>query len=120
MVGPNDRVLVTLGSMTEASSLGAMDRAPTLNGKADGGAWMLWEKIAAGRPEFGDPHVFYGHVDKSKWVSFTATLHEPAILEIVRDLTGNVPGEGGLVTFAHSSWLRVDRHPAPAAFHRPA
>src|SRR5271166_1805515 len=49
-VGANDYVLVTLGSMTEASSLGAMDVAPVLHGKADGGAWTLWEKIARGRP----------------------------------------------------------------------
>ena len=54
-----DSVIVTLGSMTEASSLGSMDSAPVLNGKADGGAWTLWEKIAAGRPEFGRPSVFH-------------------------------------------------------------
>ncbi len=104
MVGPNDCVLVTLGSMTEASSLGAMDRAPALKGKTDGGAWTLWERIAAGRPEFGDPSVFDSHIDELKWVSFTTTLHEPALLDIVRDLTGNVPGEGGLVTLVDSSW----------------
>ncbi len=104
-VGASDYVLVTLGSMTEASSLGAMDAAPVLNGKADGGAWTLWEKIAAGRPEFGRPAVFADHIDQSKWVSFTTTLHDPTFLRIVRDLTGNVPGEGGLITFPQSSWL---------------
>src|SRR5947209_11211848 len=57
-VGLSDYVLVTLGSMTEASSLGTMDTAPVLNGKKDGGAWVLWEKIAAGRPEFGRPSAF--------------------------------------------------------------
>src|ERR1019366_2080871 len=40
-VGAHDYVLVTLGSMTKACSLGAMDTAPVLNGKEDGGAWML-------------------------------------------------------------------------------
>ena len=54
-VGADDLVIVTLGSMTEASSLGSMDSAPLLKGKADGGAWALWRKIAAGRPEFGRP-----------------------------------------------------------------
>ena len=54
-----DNVIVTLGSMTEASSLGSMDSAPVLNGKSDGGAWTLWEKIAAGRPEFGHPVHFH-------------------------------------------------------------
>jgi oleate hydratase len=105
VVDARDFVLVTLGSMTETSSLGTMDTAPVLNGKTDGGAWTFWEKIAAGRPEFGRPSIFADHIDESKWVSFTATLRDPTFLRIVRDLTGNVPGEGGLITFPESSWL---------------
>jgi len=104
-VGPEDLVIVTLGSMTEASSLGSMDSAPVLNGKTDGGAWTLWENIAVGRPEFGRPSTFADHIDESKWISFTTTQHDPAFFRIVRDATGNVPGEGGLVTFMDSSWL---------------
>ena len=105
MVRPIDRVLVTLGSMTEGSSLGSMDTPPVVKGKADGGAWALWEGIASGRPEFGNPGVFANDVDQSKWVSFTTTLSDPTLLRIVRDRTGNVPGEGGLITFPQSSWL---------------
>jgi oleate hydratase len=105
VVRPIDRVLVTLGSMTEASSLGAMDLAPAVRGKSDGGAWTLWETLAEGRPEFGHPGVFADNIDQSKWVSFTVTMSDPALLRIVRDLTGNVPGEGGLITFVKSGWL---------------
>jgi oleate hydratase len=104
-VEAGDVVLVTLGSMTEASTLGGMDAAPELRGKADGGAWTLWEKIADGRPDFGRPSAFDGHVEQSKWVSFTTTLHDPAFLRIIRDVSGNVPGEGGLITFPDSNWL---------------
>lgn len=104
-IGAHDLVIVTLGSMTEGSSLGSMDAAPVLKSKADGGAWALWERIAAGRPEFGRPSVFADHIDESKWVSFTTTLHDRTFFRLVRDLTGNVPGEGGLVTFADSRWL---------------
>ena len=104
-VSPDDCVLVTLGSMTEASSLGTMNSAPTLKNKADGGAWTLWEKIAAGRPLFGRPSAFADHVDESKWLSFTTTLRDPAFLRLLLDMTGNVPGEGGLITFPDSSWL---------------
>jgi oleate hydratase len=104
-VAEEDLVLVTLGSMTEASGIGAMDRAPPLLGKATGGAWALWETLAAGRPEFGNPSVFANHIDESKWISFTTTLRDPAFLPRVGDLTGNVPGEGGLITFPESSWL---------------
>jgi oleate hydratase len=65
----------------------------------------LWEKIAAGRPALGNPAAFADHVDQSKWVSFTATMKNPALFTLVRDFTGNVPGEGGLITFTDSSWL---------------
>ncbi len=105
MVNNSDYVIVTLGSMTEASSLGSMDSPPVLNGKADGGAWTLWEKIAAGRPEFGRPCAFTDRVEQSKWISFTATLRDPSFFRLVRDFTSNIPGEGGLVTFADSAWL---------------
>jgi oleate hydratase len=105
VVSPRDYVLVTLGSMTEASSLGTMEAAPAMGAKSDGGAWTLWKTIAAGRPEFGRPAVFADHIEQSKWVSFTTTLHNPAFLRVVRDLTGNVPGEGGLISFPNSAWL---------------
>jgi oleate hydratase len=105
VVGPEDLVIVTLGSMTEASSLGGMDKAPVLLGKQDGGAWILWNKLAAGRPQFGHPGNFADHIDESKWLSFTTTFHDPAFLDLVRDFTGNVPGEGGLITFPRSHWL---------------
>lgn len=104
-VRPEDRVLVTLGSMTEASSLGTMAAAPVLNWRKDGPSWALWRKIAAERPELGRPFVFANHVDQSKWMSFTTTLHDPALLRMVEAATGNLPGEGGLITFPDSNWL---------------
>jgi len=104
-VAADDYVLVTLGSMTEGSSFGSMHTAPERLGKRDGGAWTLWETIAQGRPDFGNPSVFADHVDQSKWTSFTVTLSDPELLNFVRDATGNMPGEGGLITFPHSSWL---------------
>ena len=104
-VAANDVVMVTLGSMTEGSTLGSMDSAPVLRDSTAGGAWTLWQKLAAGRPAFGHPEIFASHVDQSKWVSFTTTLHDPALLDLIRDATGNVPGEGGLITFPKSAWL---------------
>jgi oleate hydratase len=104
-VAEKDLVIVTLGSMTESSSLGSMDSAPVLKGKADGGSWALWEKIAAREPDCGHPATFTDHIEESKWVSFTTTLHTPTFFNQIRDLTGNAPGEGGLLTFPESSWL---------------
>ena len=104
-VTEDDKVIVTLGSMTEGSSLGSMDSAAALLGKTDGGSWTLWEKIAAGQKQFGHPSNFADHVEQSKWMSFTTTLRDPTFFELIRNLTGNVPGEGGLITFPESSWL---------------
>jgi oleate hydratase len=104
-VGPDDLVIATLGSMTEGAAIGGMDTAPALNDKHAGGAWTLWETIAGGRPELGRPAAFTDHIDESKWVSFTATLKTTALFDLVRNFTGNVPGEGGLITFVDSSWL---------------
>jgi oleate hydratase len=101
----NDKVIVTLGSMVEGSSLGSMDSPPVLKGKSGAGAWKLWENIATGNPQFGCPGTFADHIQQSKWISFTTTLHDPTFFRLVRDRTGNVPGEGGLITFPESSWL---------------
>ena len=104
-MNPEDKVLVTLGSMTEGSSLGSMDRPAPLRGQRDGGSWALWEAIAAFQPHFGRPNNFTGRIAESKWMSFTTTLHDPTFFDRIRDLTGNVPGEGGLITFPESRWL---------------
>jgi oleate hydratase len=100
-----DFVIVTLGSMTEASSLGTMDHAPELKGKPETGAWALWDKIASREPECGTPNNFTDHIGESKWVSFTTTLRSSTFFDRIRDITGNAPGEGGLITFPESSWL---------------
>ncbi|MFM0420100.1 oleate hydratase [Paraburkholderia aromaticivorans] len=104
-VAVQDKVIVTLGSMTASSSLGGTDRAAVLNHDDSSGAWALWKTIAAGRAEFGHPSVFADHIDESTWLSFTATLHDRTLFRLIRDLSGNVPGEGGLITFPHSNWL---------------
>ncbi|MFC4161650.1 oleate hydratase [Chitinimonas lacunae] len=105
VLGPNDYAIVTLGSMTDASTSGGHDHPAPLLGKEQGSAWPLWEKLATGRPELGRPAAFADHIEQSKWLSFTVTLRDPALFAHVRDFTGNVPGEGGLITFADSNWL---------------
>ncbi len=104
-VGERDLVIVTLGSMVEGSSLGAMDSAPVTKAISGRDGWRLWENIAVGNHQFGCPDNFTEHVQQSKWVSFTTTLHDPMFFRLVASLTGNVPGEGGLITFPESRWL---------------
>ncbi|MFN7191675.1 MAG: oleate hydratase, partial [Rhodospirillales bacterium] len=104
-IGADDRVVVTLGSMTDDALLGTTDLAPVQTGGEGGGAWALWRRIAAGRSNFGRPEIFDANTAESAWVSFTATMRNFDLLDRIRTLTGNVPGEGGLVTFPDSNWL---------------
>src|SRR5512135_3002859 len=104
-VAHDDLVLVTIGSMTAASSLGSMTSAPELKTKDTGGEWALWETISKRNPEFGNPAPFNSDIDGSKWLSFTTTLRDPTFFELMEGFTGNKAGTGGLVTLTDSNWL---------------
>jgi oleate hydratase len=91
--------------MTDASSLGSMTSAPRKLTKADSGGWTLWEKLAEGRPQFGNPAAFNSCIAQSCWESFTVTLKNPAFFDQMIQFSGNQPGTGGLVTFKDSNWL---------------
>ena len=105
VVNSGDVVLVTIGSMTAASSPGSMTAAPTLDSKYKGGSWMLWETLAKDRPDFGRPSVFDDHVEESLWESFTVTFRDPTFRALLEEFTGNKHGTGALVTFKDSNWL---------------
>ena len=104
-VGPTDLVILQNGSMTDASSLGSMTRAPDKKGKADSTSWALWEKLAQGRPDFGNPAPFNSCIAQSAWQSFTVTLKTPAFFDAMQTFSDNEAGTGGLVTFKDSNWL---------------
>ena len=104
-VNDDDLVFVQNASMTDASSLGSMTRAPEKLTKADSGGWTLWEKLAQGRPEFGNPAAFNNSIAQSCWESFTVTLKDSAFFDQMREFSGNESGTGGLVTFKDSNWL---------------
>jgi oleate hydratase len=104
-LAPGDLVFVQNGSMTDASSLGSMQEPPPKLAKAGTGAWALWEKLAAGRPAFGDPAAFNSCAAQSAWESFTVTLKDTVFFDQMQRFSGNEAGTGGLVTFKDSNWL---------------
>ncbi len=104
-VNEGDLVFLQNGSMTDASSLGSMTNAPKRLTKADSGGWALWEKLADGRPGFGNPAAFNRCIAQSVWESFTVTLKNPAFFDLMDQLSGNEAGTGGLVTFKDSNWM---------------
>jgi oleate hydratase len=104
-VGEEDLVFFQNGSMTDASSFGSMTCAPKRLTKNDSQGWALWEKLADGRPEFGNPAAFNTSIAESCWESFTVTLKSSVFFDKMEGFTGNKAGTGGLVTFKDSAWL---------------
>ncbi len=104
-VGDGDLVFFQNGSMTDASSIGSMTAPPARLTKADSTGWELWEKIAAGRPEFGNPAAFNSSIPESYWASFTVTCRDKQFFDRMEAFSGNAAGTGGLVTFKDSNWL---------------
>jgi oleate hydratase len=100
-----DLVFFQNGSMTDASSLGSMTSPPARLTKADSQGWALWEKIASGRPEFGNPAAFNSSIPESYWASFTVTCRDRRFFDSMEAFSGNAAGTGGLVTFKDSNWL---------------
>jgi oleate hydratase len=101
----DDLVFFQNGSMTDASSLGSMATPPPRLSKVESRGWELWEKIASGRPEFGNPAAFNSSIPESYWASFTVTCRDSRFFDQMQAFTGNEAGTGGLVTFKDSNWL---------------
>lgn len=114
-VGASDLVIVTLGSMTADSSLGSMTAAPVLESQTRAGAWALWKRLAEEDRAFGRPWTFCGHIDRTKWVTFTVTDSDEHFFTLMEGLSGSPAGRGGLVTLKDSSWLLTFH-----LFHSPA
>ncbi|MCU1323132.1 MAG: oleate hydratase [Acidobacteriaceae bacterium] len=113
-VADGDLVFVTNGSMTADKTFGSMTEAPKMDRSKRSGAWRLWETIAAGRPEFGNPTVFDSHIEESSWESFTVTMNDPTFFQLMQQFSGSEAGKGGLITFKDSNWLLT-----LSIFHQP-
>jgi oleate hydratase len=104
-VDDGDLVFFQNGSMTDASSLGSMTAPPPSLTKTESKGWELWERIAGGRPEFGNPTAFNSSIPESYWESFTVTCRDQRFFDQMEAFTCNEAGTGGLVTFKDSRWL---------------
>ncbi len=105
ILGENDYVFITNGSITESTDNGGWDKPAELKGIAESGSWQLWKKIAAKDNAFGNPDPFCDNIDLQKWFSFTATLEDSTFHDYMENFSGNVDGTGGLVTMVDSNWL---------------
>ncbi|MGH8569666.1 MAG: oleate hydratase, partial [Gammaproteobacteria bacterium] len=104
-IGPDDFVFITNGSMTSDTTYGDSTTVPELIRDKRDGSWRLWETIAKKASDFGRPSAFSGNIDESKWESFTLTMTGRTLLDRIQAYSGNVPGEGALMTWKDSRWL---------------
>jgi oleate hydratase len=113
-VGPEDIVLVTTGSQAADLSAGSKTEAPSP--RPSGRSWALWERLAQGRTDFGNPDVFFGaaRIPDSLWVTFTVTDTGSEFINQIAALTGSESGRGGLVTLKDSGWVL-----SLSVFHQP-
>jgi oleate hydratase len=113
-VGPEDLVLVTTGSQAADLSAGSMTEAPSP--RPSGRSWALWERLAQGRTDFGDPDVYFGaaRIPDSLWETLTVTGTGTEFSNQIAALTGSEPGGGGLLTLKDSGWVL-----SLSVFHQP-
>lgn len=104
-IGAADLVFLTNGSMVADASCGSMTRSPELITSKRDGSFSLWEKLAAGRHDFGRPEAFTCDVKRSAWESFTITSRKPLLFEKLEALSRRRAGRGGLMTLVKSNWL---------------
>lgn len=105
VLGENDYVFITNGSITESTDNGTWKKAPVLKGISESGSWKLWKKLAEKDKTFGNPSPFCDNIDLQKWYSFTATMKDSTFLDYMENFSGNVDGTGGLVTMTDSNWF---------------
>ena len=95
-VGAEDRVYVTLGSMTDGARCGATGAAPPVAG--DTPALDLWRCLAGKAPGFGRPDVFAAAESRTGWQAFTLTLPRGGLADRLAML--HPPGVGATVLYA--------------------
>ncbi|RKK96016.1 hypothetical protein BFJ68_g14543 [Fusarium oxysporum] len=110
--GPDDLVLLTLGSLTSGMGYGTNDQPPPTMELRDSApheldpSWTFWDRLALDRPKtFGNPEAFFDRPSKSTWLSFTVTLRDPAFFEHLRTWTGTLTGAVPLITFRDCPWM---------------
>ncbi|MGW5109775.1 oleate hydratase [Nocardia sp. NPDC004123] len=117
-LGPDDLLLMTIGSLTENSDEGD-HHTPAKVDEGPAPAWDLWRRIAAKDKAFGHPDVFGSHIPETKWESATVTTLDQRIPEYIQKICKRDPFSGkvvtgGIVTVKDSNWLMswtVNRQP---------
>ncbi|KAE8395992.1 67 kDa myosin-cross-reactive antigen family protein [Aspergillus alliaceus] len=108
-VGPNDIVIVSLGSVMSGTTTGSNTEPPSLTlteiEKDLDENWLLWLELCTKDPKFGNAYNFCTRMPESRLESFTVTLKDPDFFSRFTKLTDNEPGTAAFVTLKDSSWV---------------
>ncbi|KAE8154458.1 67 kDa myosin-cross-reactive antigen family protein [Aspergillus avenaceus] len=108
-VGPNDIVIVSVGSVMSGATTGTNTEPPSLElmeiEKDLDENWLLWLELCTAHPKFGNAYNFCTRMPESRLESFTVTLKHPEFFDRFTKLTDNEPGTAAFVTLKDSSWL---------------
>ncbi|KAJ5294686.1 hypothetical protein PENANT_c014G03716 [Penicillium antarcticum] len=108
-VGPNDIVIVSLGSVISGATSGTNTTPPSLETMRPDEEldenWLLWLELSTKDPKFGNAYNFCTRMCESRQESFTVTLKSPEFFNRFTELTGDAPGSGVFVTLKDSNWL---------------
>lgn len=107
---PGDKVVATLGCMTDNATFGDWDTPAQLDTSYPISA-TLWKNIASKKQGLGDPDKFFSHPDKSAWMSFNCTFNGSTFMDWMEKYTHNKTGEGLSNTFVEHPWFMEIRNP---------
>jgi myosin-crossreactive antigen len=114
-LNPDDLCIMTACHGTGAAMYGASD-APAFKETESNSS--LWEKIAEGRPSLGEPHRFFSDIKGSAVETFTVTSRGNKLVKLFENLSGNIPGSGGMTTIKDCEWLLSATVPAQPRFKK--
>ena len=112
-LNPDDLCIMTAAHDTGAAMYGTSD-TPAF--KETEHAPSLWEKIAEGRPALGEPQRFFSDIKGSAVETFTVTSRGNKLVKLFENLSGNIPGSGGMTTIKDCEWLLSATVPAQPRF----
>ena len=103
---PEDIVIATLGSMVANVTFGTNDSPPKpITSPAHEGKWALWETLSRkSKVIFRDPSVFTGHIDESKFVTYTVTQTDRRFIDLMEQFSGQEAGRNGITSLPESGW----------------
>ncbi|KAB8206643.1 67 kDa myosin-cross-reactive antigen like family protein [Aspergillus parasiticus SU-1] len=109
VLGQNDIVFVSVGSVMSGTTTGSNTEPPSLElmeiDKDLDENWLLWLELSTKNPKFGNAYNFCTRMSESRLESFTVTLKDPEFFNRFCKLTDNQPGTAAFVTLKDSSWI---------------